>query len=322
MQKHYLKQIETTQQSNTVEAVYGEMEQLFNQHHRLLVLMDETLVPNAFDDLKQNLNSDNIIYLPLALGNNYKDTCLFFIEINHINVFKSIGQELAEHIVSNFKVENDQYLVHGFGTTDLSNNELNKRFKKSLVINDIESKILFRWYDPRVMIYLDAIFNESYMNSLLGMFSSWRFVHPTGHFHWEKTLEKKWTSYSIRKINPQQSLALDLVEIANLVFRKSNELEQIDQNTVKPKLILNNLYQAHEQYQITGYADLVAYGLYAEILGRHFMKHPYVESVLKQCWKTEPENYNFTEAMDFIAEEYWTSLKNDLNLFTDHHHGK
>lgn len=321
MQKHYLKRTEITQESNIVDAVYNEMEQLFNQHNRLLVLLDETLVPNIFDDLKQNLNSDNIIYLPLALGNSYKDTQLFFIEIIDVEVLKNVGQELAEHIVNNRKVENDRYLVHGFGTTHFKNNELNDRFKKSLVVDDIESKILFRWYDPRVMIYLDAIFNESYMNSLFGMFSSWRFIHPTGNFHWEKTNEKKWVSYSIRKINQQQSLALDLIEICNLVFRKSSEFDQIDINKIEPKQILKNLYLAHEQYQITGYADLVTYGLYSEVLGCHFMKHPYVESVLKQCWKTEPENYNFTEAMDFIAEEYWGSIKNDLNLLMDGHHG-
>lgn len=322
MQEHYLKQIEKSPTFNTVEAIYNEMEQQFNQHHRLLVLLDETLAPNIFDDLKQHLDSNNIIYLPLAVGNGYKDTHLFFIEIVDIEVFKNIGQELAEHIVNNAKIENDQYLVHGFGTTDLDNDELNKRFKKSLVIDDIESKILFRWYDPRVMIYLDGIFAENQMNSLFGMFSSWHFIHPIAHFHWEKNTEHRFVKNPIKKINQQQSLALDLIEISNLVFRKSSEVDQVEINEVKPDQILKNLYQAHEQYQITGYTDLVAYGLYAEILGRQFMRHPYVESVLKQCWKTEPENYNFMEAMDFVAEEYWASLKNDLTLLTDQHHGE
>lgn len=317
----YLKQAESSLELDTVDAIYAEMEKLFHQHNRLLVLLDETLSPNFFDDLKDNFRSDNIIYVSLAMGSGYKNTNLFFVEIVKTEVFKTVGLVLAEYIFKNYQINNDQYLVHGFGTTDFDNATLNINFKKSIVLDDIESKILFRWYDPRVMIYLDDIFNENQMNSLLKNFTSWSFIHPTGSFHWNKNKNKELISSSIKKINPQQSLALDLIEISNLVFRKSSELDQIEISDVKPKLILKNLYQAHEKYQITGYADLVSYGLYTEILGHQFMMHPYVQSVLTQCWKTEPENYDFTEAMDFIAEEYWASLKNDLNLLTDHQHG-
>jgi hypothetical protein len=65
----------------------------------------------------------------------------------------------------------------------------------------------------------------------------------------------------------------------------------------------------------------VSSGLYAELLGQSFMNHPYVQKILQQYWGTEPENYNFTDAMEFIAEEYWDSLKQDLSQFEDKYHG-
>lgn len=159
------------------------------------------------------------------------------------------------------------------------------------------------------------------MNSLLGSFTQWQFVHPSGYFKWEYVGQNKLQSKAIVKINKQQSLALDLIEIANIVLRKFHELEKVDTSKLKPKQVLKNIYQGHEQYQVTKYADLVSYGLYAEVLGRHFMVHPYIQEVLQRYWNTEPENYNFTDAMEFVGEEYWVSLKQDLKQLEDEYHG-
>jgi hypothetical protein len=34
--------------------------------------------------------------------------------------------------------------------------------------------------------------------------------------------------------------------------------------------------------------------------------------VLKLYWNIEPENYNFTEAMNFIAEDDWALIKTEI----------
>ncbi|WP_335960130.1 hypothetical protein [Acinetobacter bereziniae] len=312
MAEHYLEQTSILPENNSVETIYQKMQKVFFQHGRLLVLLDETLAPDFFDDLKNNLRVDQIIYIPLAKGNGYKDTSLFFIEISDEKILKDIGFELAEHLLKHFDIANDRYLVHGFGASQYDNDELNRRFKKTLVLQDIESKILFRWYDPRVMIYLDQIFNELQLNSLLANFIQWHFIHPTGYYHWENIDQKKLQLRAINKINVQQSLQLDLIEISNTVFRKAHELEQIDSHDLDPQKILKNLYQAHEQYYIKKYIDLLSYGLYAELLGQGFIQHPHVVNVLKQYWNIEPENYNFTEAMNFIAEDDWALIKTEI----------
>lgn len=309
IESHFLQHTNLSAEANKKQLIYKNMVSAFNQQSRLLVLLDETLAPNVFDDLKKNFKSENIIYLPLAKGNSYKDTNLFFIEIVDNKILEKVWDELAEHLLDNFEVANDQYLVHGFGTSHYNNEELNKKFKKSLVLDDIESKILFRWYDPRVMIYLDDIFSELELNSLLGSFNQWQFIHPTGYFYWDKKDKENHKVQPINKIDGQQSLALDLIEISNMVFRKAHEFEQVDLEEIKPKQILKNLYHGHEQYKVTNYADLVAYGLYAEVLGHNFMQHPFVEDVLQTYWNTAPENYNFTEAMNFVTEESWASIK-------------
>lgn len=309
---HYLQQTNILPKNHSVEMIYQKMQAMFQQHERLIVLLDQTLAPDIFDDLKNKLRVDQIIYIPLAKGNGYKDTNLFFIEIIDNKILNDIGFELAEHLLKHCDVANDRYLVHGFGCSSYDNDELNRKFKTSLVLQDIESKILFRWYDPRVMIYLDQIFNESQMNSLLGNFTQWHFFHPTGYYRWENIEQNKLQRKAINKINAQQSLQLDLIEISNTVFRKAHELEQIDSHNLIPQNILKNLYQAHEQYHIKKYIDLVSYGLYAELLGQGFIQHPHVVNVLEQYWNTEPENYNFTEAMNFVTEDAWALIKTEI----------
>lgn len=115
MSENYLQQTAISSELHSVEAIYQKMQAVFSQHHRLLVLLDETLAPDVFDDLKKCLREHNIIYIPLAKGNRYKDTHLFFIEILDEKILKEIGPQLAEHLLNNFEISNDQYLVHGFG---------------------------------------------------------------------------------------------------------------------------------------------------------------------------------------------------------------
>ncbi len=310
--EHYLTKIDSSYELDSPQSICKKMEEIFLKNERLFVLLDETLAPKIFDDLKQNFRDENIIYVPLAKGNSYKDTDLFFLEITKKEILEKVGLELAEHFAHNLSVSNDQYLVHGFGTSTLENEILNQRFKKSLVLEDIESKFLFRWYDPRVMIYLDEIFDKEQLNRLFGIFENWHFMHPKGYFFWENNNQEEYKMSPIAKINIKQSLALDLVEISNLVFQKLVDFDDVDFYQVEPQKILKNLYEAHEKYQITKYLDLVSYGLYAEVLGRNFIKNHHVEEVLKQYWLVEPQNYTFTEAMNFVPEQSWALIKTEI----------
>ena len=303
------------------DKIFEDMESLFNKFGRILVLLDETLEKDSFKELKSCLNEENIIYLPLALGNKPKDTNLFFVEITKREILNKIGKEICEKIITNFEIKNDKYLVHGFGVSSLENKIINERFKKSLVVQDINSKILFRWYDPRVLSYLDQIFHEVELNSLLGIFESWKFIHPTGYFSWDKTKDQQFISRKIYKLSLEQSLALDLVEISNQVFVQSFSYDEIDKYKLNPKNILLNLYMAHEVNQVQRYADLFTYGLYAEILGRNFFIHPIVENILEKYWKVTESEHDFNEAMNLIDREYWVVIKEDLQHLEMMNHG-
>lgn len=305
----------------STDKIFEDMSALLDRTGRLLVLLDETLEADSFSELKSCLKEENIIYLPLAQGNKPKNTNLFFLEIKKKDVLEKVGKEIAKKISNNFEVQNDKYLVHGFGTSVLENNIINEKFKSSVVVQDLNSKILFRWYDPRVLNYLDQIFNEMELNSLLGLFEIWNFVHPIGYFSWEKKQDKKIISRKINKLSHDQSLALDLIEISNLVFRSAFEYDEIDRDKLNPKNILLNLFVAHEEYEVHKYSDLLSYGLYAEILGRHFFIHPQVENILEQYWNKTENEYDFNEAMNFLHKDQWVLIKNDLNDLESITHG-
>lgn len=307
-------QILQKQELNSARNIYQQMNIVLENTGRLLILLDETLQPGVFDDLKKSLKVDNIIFIPLAKGEQVKNTKLFFIEITRKEDLEKVGLELAEYMTKNFEIQNHEYLVHGFGTSILKNDEINHKFKKSLVLQDINSKVLFRWFDARVMIYLDDIFTQKELNSLFAIFEKWNFIHSSGYFSWEKNKQEKFIVHAIRKLTEQQSLKLDLIEISNLILKETIKYKEIDTQYIKPKQILENLHDAYENHQIRIYSDLFGYGLYAEILGKHFFIHPDIQQILNKYWQVQPDNYSFTEAMDFLDLECWTYIKSDLNL--------
>lgn len=308
--KYFTKLENSKKELITKESIYRKMEIMFNENHRLLVLIDTILAPNSFDSIRSHFKEENIIDIPLAQGNNHKNCNLFFLEIVDKRILEKVGYEIAEHLSNNLNFDNIFYHVHGYGTSLYKNDVLNRKFKKTLVLQDINSKVLFRWYDPRVMIYFGFIFNEHQVNSLLGNFKQWSFVHPTGYLDWTKQNDSEFKKVFINKINEQQSLNLDLVEVANLVLSRLNEVKFEEITQVKPKKILKNLNKAYNEHGITSYVDLLAYGLYAEILGPQFMLHPNVQQILSKYWKVAPQQFNFTEAMDYLDQDLWVSIKN------------
>lgn len=313
--------LDNMQTHQSVDKIYEEMKLYFNQSGRLLILLDETLEHGSCSQLKSFFKEENIIYLPLALGNKSKDTHLFFVEIDSKEIFEEVAKEISEKISNNFEIGNNKYVVHGFGTSFLDNKKINSNFKSSLVLQDLNSKILFRWYDPRVLIQLDQVFNQIELNSLLGLFETWNFVHPLGYFSWEKKSQEKFIFRKISKLSPDQSLALDLIEISNLVFVEAFEYDEIDKTKLHPKNILLNLFEGHQQYHLQKYSDLFSYGLYAEILGRHFFFHLEVESILERYWNSEQKEYDFNQAMNFLDKDNWVSIKKDLNDLESIAHG-
>ncbi|WP_180029175.1 DUF4123 domain-containing protein [Acinetobacter sp. YH16032] len=170
----------------TIEQIANNMQKVFDQTHRLVILVDTTLEPDTFDQLKAEVGKEHIVNVPLAKGQKADNTPVFFIEIKEQSVFDKVKLQLVERISLHYNYDNSAYLVCGFGSSKLDNETLNDRFKKSLVLSDQKSEFLFRWYDPRVLIYLDAIFSEHQLNSLLGIFDHWHFIHPIGYFEWIK----------------------------------------------------------------------------------------------------------------------------------------
>ena len=75
MNNLYLTNLDT---NYSIEKIFEEMTSIFNRYGRLLVLLDKTSESNSFDELLKHFEEENIIYLPLALGNKPKGTNLFF----------------------------------------------------------------------------------------------------------------------------------------------------------------------------------------------------------------------------------------------------
>lgn len=71
-------------------------------------------------------------------------------------------------------------------------------------------------------------------------------------------------------MNLEQSIELDLIEIANNVFQQLNEFEQVDLIKIQPVEIHQNLKEAYYGYGLQNYLDLVTYGLYSQIIYKNF----------------------------------------------------
>lgn len=305
----------------TADEILQNLKKIFDETKRLIILLDTTLDPKIFDQIKADVGDKHIIYIPLAKGQKTDNTAVFFIEIKEQVVLDKVSAELVGKISQHFNQDNNEYYVCGFGSSKLDNEKLNKIFKKTLVLKDDSSEFIFRWYDPRVLIYLDDIFTEYELNSLLGLFDHWQFIHPIGYLEWKKNNLEKFIKKNIYKLSTQQSLALDFIEISNLVFKEAINYPEIDLYFTQPKNILKNIYYAYEQYDIENYTDLFSYGLYCEILGSQFFIHPDVQSILTQFWKVEPNKYSFTEAMAFLEKKDWMAIQQDLKILESKMHG-
>lgn len=112
-------------------------------------------------------------------------------------------------------------------------------------------------------------------------------------------------------MNDEQSIDLDLIEIANSVFQQLNEFEQIEMAEINPLDIHRSLKYAYQEYGIQNYLDLVTYGLYSQIVHKNFIQHSIVTDVLyEHCVVGE---MTFTDAMDSVSKDLYEQISKELN---------
>ncbi|MQZ30041.1 hypothetical protein F4U02_03275 [Acinetobacter haemolyticus] len=286
--------------------------EILDMHGHILFLLDRTLDESIFNEVLSKIEQRNIGYIPLALKKDMRVSNLLFIRIETKEIFNVIKDQLIQLLIKNYEIENDSYFVHGFGVGKFATelDELVDSIKKKLVIVDQGKKILFRWYDPRVLIYLPEIFKKEYVLGLLKDFKEWHFLHPKGFFSLDAVYEIP-SILSLRQVNDEQSIDLDLIEIANSVFQQLNEFEQIEMAEINPLDIHRSLKYAYQEYGIQNYLDLVTYGLYSQIVHKDFIQHSIVTDVLyEHCVVGE---MTFTDAMDSVSKDLYEQISKELN---------
>lgn len=305
-------------QNDTEQNHHDQLEQqclkLLNQYGHIIFLLDSTLNPLIFDDLVNTLAKKNIAYIPLAMKKDMATSNLFLVHIENQKVFEQVKNELLQNLIRNKDITNDNYFVHGFGVSkNESLEELRDQIRNKLVVSDQGRKILFRWYDPRVLIYLNDILEEKNLLSLLDRFEAWYFLHPTG-FYGIESIEQlaPIKPLPLHSLNKEQSIALDLVEISNSVFQQLNDFKEVDISKLRPVDIHKTLLQAHQVYGLENNLDLVTYGLYGQIIHQDFMTHPVITDILyTHCVQGE---LSFTDAMDYLDAELYFVIQQDLNV--------
>ncbi|GAA5631931.1 hypothetical protein Acal02_02579 [Acinetobacter calcoaceticus] len=287
---------------------------LLHQYGHIIFLLDNTLNPSIFDDVANTLAKKNIAYIPLAIKKDMETSNLFLIRIDDHKVFEQVKDDVLLNLLRNKDITNDYYFVHGFGVSKTESlEELRDQIRNKLVVSDQGRKILFRWYDPRVLIYLNDILEEKNVLSLLDNFEAWHFLHPTGFYSIEPHEERaQIKTLALRSLDQSQSVALDLVEIANSVFQQLNDFKDVDISKLRPVEIHKTLVQAYQVYGLENNLDLVTYGLYGQIIHKDFMTHPVVTDILyAHCVQGE---LSFTDAMDYLDAELYSVIQQDLNV--------
>lgn len=286
---------------------------LLNQYGHIIFLLDSTLNPSIFDDVVNTLAKKNIAYIPLAMKKDMETSNLFLIRIDDLKIFEQVKDDVLQNLLRNKDITNDCYFVHGFGVSKTESlEELRDQIRNKLVVSDQGRKILFRWYDPRVLIYLNDILEEKNLVSLLDNFEAWHFLHPTGFYSIESSEERtQIKKLPLRSLNKAESIALDLVELSNSVFQQLNDFNEVDISQLHPVNIHKTLLQAHHNYGLENNLDLVTYGLYGQIIHQDFMTHHFIIDILYEyCVQG---GLSFTDAMDYLQSDLYSIIQKDLN---------
>lgn len=295
----------------TNEYLSEKIENLFEENGHLFFLIDTTLDNEVLKNVINKIREDQIYYIFFGKGQN-SDNSLVLINITSKKIMDFIKGDLIYNLFRNINFENNSYFVHGFGVSDYSITELGGSIKRKLLINDLGQYIIFRWYDPRVIIYLENIFNDEQFFYLFQDFDFWNFLHPSGYFNFELKYKINITPQSICRLTKDQSVKLDLIQISNIVYRELNHFKEIDIREIDPISIHKSLFTAIDKYKLDNTEDLIAYGLYSQIIHWNFLNHDLIIEILHQY--CDVDGQNFVLAMDKLDASLYPKIKKDLEL--------
>lgn len=292
------------------QLVKAKIIEVFENKGHVYFFLDRTLEHSIFDEIITLFKITEIQYIPLGIQKSFESSNLILIKIEDRKLLDKTISFLVDCFIKNYEPENDHYLVCGFGSSDLAIEDLTRDIKRKLVVKDDDRKIIFRWYDPRVMIYLEDIFEQGQLKNLYAHFSDWIFLHPTGLYFLDLNEALNVAGKPINKLTNKQSTQLDLISISNNVYQNLFSFqEEIDPYFVQPVNIHQSLFQAYDEYQIQETEHLISYGLYSQILHSNFMKYQSViENLYQHCISG---NKNFTEAMELLDSNIFAQIQQD-----------
>nr|MBP8206702.1 hypothetical protein [Acinetobacter sp.] len=274
---------------------------LFEQNGHVIFLCDETLLSGFFDEFVDELTDYELEPIEIAASKKNSRPALFFIKIKVKEDLEHLLDFIIQTLLMNLDQNEDGYFIHGFGKIDDLKIAV-QTFKELVIAKDTKNKFIFRWYDPRVLVYLPAIIDKKSerIESFLG---DWHFVFFNG-LYVVKTQEKR-ALFPLTFTN-DESAKLDLIELSNTVIKQS--LIYDEKLLIRQDEILESLHQAIRQYGILHVTDLIAYGMYSVILHKDFMRSSRVSSIISHYWIERLEANSFTTAMDYLEENQYSQV--------------
>ena len=255
------------------ENLRGLITDVFEQNSHITFLCDETLLNGFFNEFIDELTDYELEPIEIAASKRNTRSVIFFIKIKAKKDLDHSLDFIIQSLCMNLDQNEDGYFIHGFGKIDDLKIAV-QTFKELVIAKHTKNKFIFRWYDPRVLVYLPAIIDKKSerIESFLG---DWHFVFFNG-LYVVKTQEKR-ALFPLTFTN-DESAKLDLIELSNTVIKQS--LIYDEKLLIRQDEILESLHQAIRQYGILHVTDLIAYGMYSVILHKDFMRSSRVSSII------------------------------------------
>ena len=132
---------------------------LFEQNGHVIFLCDETLLSGFFDEFVDELTDYELEPIEIAASKKNSRPALFFIKIKVKEDLEHLLDFIIQTLLMNLDQNEDGYFIHGFGKIDDLKIAV-QTFKELVIAKDTKNKFIFRWYDPRVLVYLPAIIDK------------------------------------------------------------------------------------------------------------------------------------------------------------------
>jgi hypothetical protein len=274
----------------------SQIHNIFDENGYIVFLLDRTLKDYVFDEWINDVKKKNIEFIPFGISRS--EPHLFFLLIDNKAELEKRVDEFSEYLKSNLIEKSNEFYLYGFGVINDDLSIIANKFKKKLKLADSENTFLFRWYDPRVAVYLHTIFESERVNDLFSIFKFWVFTHSSGIYTYKNDKSKK--SF-FRKIGLKESKKLDLIEISNFIFfNLINNMEEIDHLE-----IFKSLQMAVNEKGLSQYKDIYLYGHYSCVIGQNFLDHDILKNKRQQY-------ESFEKLIESVLDEEWLKIKNDL----------